>query len=167
MILGAIVNVPVDAAYEIWSLKSIFCSVVGIIWLIICLMPFAKGFWHGTLQNGIYFFVGLLIFWSLPNEWMAKHLYAYTTDTNGFYEVNIDPSRSISKYDYDMASYDGPNDYYYEYKIYAMNDSNSEDYVCPSWFFHPGCLTTTPLLLHLPAIALVAFIKKTANDFVE
>ena len=169
MILAMTVNVPINAAYELWSFKSIFCSVGGIVWLIICLMPFSKGFWHGALQNGVYFFVGCLIFWALPNGWLAKHIYAYTTtyDTNGFMEINLDTSKSISRYDYDMASYDGPDDYYYEYQVYAMNDVNCEGYVCPSWLFHPGCLTTTPLLLHLPAIGLVAFIKDRAKSFIK
>lgn len=169
MILGTIVNVPSEAAYEIWNFKSIFCSIVGIIWLLICLRPFSKGFWYGTVQNGIYFLLSCVVYWWLPISWMVKDIYAYTTtiDSNGFYSVNINPDRSIAVFDFDCCSYDGPTDYYYEYQVYAMNDSNSENYVCPSWVFHPGCIPMVPALLHLPALGLVTFVKYKVKRYME
>ncbi len=159
--LAVILDLPSGIAYEMWSIKGIF-SVFGILWLIFCLLPFSKGFWAGVLANGVYFIFACCVYWSLPDSWMSKRIYAYTEieDPNVISLIyELDPQNSVSLGVYNLHDFESEYTYYYDYQVYAMNDRNSENYVCPSWVFHPGCLTLTPGLLHLPALGVVCLIK--------
>jgi hypothetical protein len=140
-----------------YSFKSIgsFC---GVIFLIICVVPFKDGIFSGMGANGIILGI-VLIFWILGPSMSCTETRYISKDGGSSISVD-DPNLDIclNNDDYFDTNIDGKHTMYnFTEKYYAMHCPDYEGVGISPKFFHPGAFIFIPFIFCFPLI-LVGFI---------
>ena len=149
---------------ERFSPRSIL-SFCGIIFLIICIVPFRKGILAGIGANSVILTVSL-IFYILFSS--SSGLEARFISSDGKMSVAVDDSRlDVSLMDDNnlvIINKNGPNNVFdMRYKYFAMHCPDYEGLNVNPYIYHPGAFLFIPCFFCLPVIVFFMLFREKVS----
>ena len=157
-------EIKIPDVHSAWSMLSI----VGIIYFLFCFYQFKDGTAKGIITNCGFLSVGIIFLIVVGTEndgtGMFSKRFVDKNDRNltiseveYFERDKLSSQEKLEIYKNTDTPFISPDDDFTA--IWAMNDKNSEYYLCSSDIFHPACLFWCPVFFSLPVIIGGALIS--------
>ena len=154
-----------DNILECLSFKAMF-SVAGIIWLIICLIPFGKGTAAGIVANcgWISLFVIIAIFTDFQKVYYDEDWNEWDDSIGAEYHYNnLERNAEANAYYYRLDDADHTH-FIQDNAGWAINAKGHPSYICPAWVYNPAGLIWWSALFASPVILAGCFVSSKSNS---